>query len=466
MTMTGPCVTRRGRGRGPAPSLVVLALLGLAGQATACDERRCPDPVPDWENQRLTLEDMSRLLAATPDAERLARKGVFCKPVPVGVDARNGLPLVLMMGCDDLCPDYTQFYLVYDGYYGEDDCRQIGACVRIGGATTMPMQCLPIGHGYCRCYSEYFCGLDGQCDRSEGENALDCPQDCDCYWPGLADATHDVLVTDLSFPRDATAAEALGLDLQGDGVVDNGLQRILTFYRENLGVDTAAEYNDLLARGERVLFGRLWADSLDNDNEAVLILDDVTLNNPPPRYDGTDEVRIGYLRDDFSGCGRVLNGRFVGSKGGLGIPLPILGYSGLVYPTEIYDLNGEVGPDGWRDLRVAGTISLEMWGSAAETLADELNARIAADPTGPVAQAVALHIDGRCDDPACTGVTPGEGECTQDDPPFLTAVELQCNLGLQQAYAPDVDTDGDGQPDAISFGIRIDEAVPALGVTP
>ena len=92
-----------------------------------------------------------------------------------------------------------------------------------------------------------------------------------------------------------------------------------------------------------------------------------------------------------------------------------------------------------------------------------MNEVIQADPTDPMAEGMIELLDGRCNTTVegCENVTPGTGEC--DDtahPPVITDTELRCNTMMNGALSPDVDLDGDGTPEVISVGLRIESAVP------
>jgi hypothetical protein len=92
-----------------------------------------------------------------------------------------------------------------------------------------------------------------------------------------------------------------------------------------------------------------------------------------------------------------------------------------------------------------------------------MNDVIQADPTDPMAEGMIELLDGTCNDTiaGCENVIPGQGECDNTaNPPVITDTELRCNMMMTQALSPDVDLDGDGTPDVISVGLRIEVAVP------
>jgi hypothetical protein len=95
-------------------------------------------------------------------------------------------------------------------------------------------------------------------------------------------------------------------------------------------------------------------------------------------------------------------------------------------------------------------------------LADQFTETIAGG--GTTADTLAELFDGNCcqldDIPGCDAVVAGEGECeNQAVPPVITVTELRCNALLHSALSPDIDSDGDGVNDLVSFGARL-RAVP------
>ena len=90
-----------------------------------------------------------------------------------------------------------------------------------------------------------------------------------------------------------------------------------------------------------------------------------------------------------------------------------------------------------------------------------MNRVIEGDPWGDTAQQLLGFFDAQCseDVEGCEGVEPGQGECENNHPdngPWITTTEVRCNLLFDGVMQPDVDSNGDGENDLISLGIRVD----------
>lgn len=161
--MTKRCPTHhRARLMSTRPALPLLMLLLLAvafgaGPLAACDSGGgdgCPQPVRGWETRTLSVAQMEGILAdlRKEDAVAHVAQGITCAAAPIGVDERNGLAVYLRVHCDDVCPDYADYYITYgDDLYGQA-CEPVGQCVLLSGAAITPLYCLPFSQGYSRCY--------------------------------------------------------------------------------------------------------------------------------------------------------------------------------------------------------------------------------------------------------------------------------------------------------------------------
>ena len=118
---------------------------------------------------------------------------------------------------------------------------------------------------------------------------------------------------------------------------------------------------------------------------------------------------------------------------------------------------------GWTDLMVGGGLSEdEIQTNLIPFLTLYIEDRMTQDASA--AETLAATFDGNCEPSeirGCESVVPGAGECdNSQDPPVITETEVRCSPEVSAALAPDVDSDGDGEPDLLSLGFRITTAVP------
>jgi hypothetical protein len=114
------------------------------------------------------------------------------------------------------------------------------------------------------------CVEDGVCDTAAGENVANCVVDCgapDCDL-SLAGDDHDYLVSEIFLPDTAEAAQEIGVDLSGDGNVDNRLGSIVSMLAATSpDFDVNEDVNGAIARGEILLVLRLRTEQFPDDTE-------------------------------------------------------------------------------------------------------------------------------------------------------------------------------------------------------
>jgi len=244
----------------------------------------------------------------------------------------------------------------------------------------------------------------------------------------------------------------VGMDLDGDGLVDNQIGRLLGELRDMLGLDLQATLDKQLAAGKAIVLYDLRARSLVNDSGVEL-----------RAYIGAD--LDGMPADNFSGGESfAVKGTPVGAgvmpaaiaASRLASTTPERGFVSLpflsettVLPLRLTRLQATVGPDGLREGFLAGAIPVtEAVDRLAPVLAAELDRLYklpTVSPTMVQAFRALLDID-------------GDGTITDDELKASNAFGFLL-------HSADIDTDDDGTPDAISFGIGF-RAVPCqiLGV--
>jgi hypothetical protein len=290
---------------------------------------------------------------------------------------------------------------------------------------------------------------------------------------------HDVIVQAIRFPETEEEAGEVGVDIDGDGLVDNRLGAIHAwFVDQGIAVTANDVAGTTLASGEVVLLGRVrGAGNSYFGAVARLILGETI--DASPLFDGSD--RMGVHPDNVRGvlwCGLWEPPRLETYPNTFLLPLPLsLPNAGVAWvmltpaqmrtveePQSPYFGDSAVTEAGWTNVMVGGGVSHdELTYNLLPLLAQVLSARVSRDATSAESVALVDLFDGRCDAtlPQCEDTVAGEGPCDASAvPPEITATELWCNAALRPLITPDVDSDGDGQKDVLSVGFRIVRAVP------
>jgi hypothetical protein len=376
----------------------------------------------------------------------------------------------------------------------EDPCNHDGVCGAGENTVNCPDDCPLCDHdGVCDAASGEttancpddcpVCNDDGVCDA--GEDFTNCPDDCPmvCAPSAFTGARHDFVVSEIAVPTSSMEAHENGVDLDGDGEIDNKLGSILTLFAQ-IGVtaDINLDLNQRIAAGEVLLLGRLH-ESGNADGVISLQTLQGTPTMSPPAFDGSDNLTIDPSNPlDLLTCGTWIAPQLTtdASRLHLLIPVPMFGPTFVAYgwydlhnarvqtvadPNNPFYATSAATATTWTDVMVGGGLTQD------QILNDILPAMVVAVNDlialgGADADTVVVLFDGNCvvlaDVPACQSVVAGVGACDDTaNPPVITLTELQCNALLHSAFAPDVDSDGDGENDLVSFGYRIVSAVPA-----
>lgn len=373
---------------------------------------------------------------------------------------------VIAIGLPSACGD--------DDDGGDPVCDYDGVCDVADGETRLgcPEDC-PV------------CNHDATCDSSLGEDETNCPDDCatQCDPTTVTGPMHDFVASLIFIPTTSQEAGENGIDLDGDGDIDNKLYQVIQMLRR-IAVDGDANehLNEDIAAGKLLLLGRLQESGL-GDGVISLRTMQGTVTTGPPLFDGTDNLQIAPTSPtELVTCGSWTQTVFTTRESQLFLPVPLVFsaestqeyvYYGahnarletVTNPESQFSQYSEVTASAWTDVMVGGGLTTDQ---AYNELLPDLQARLATVMTGGGIRAenIAALFDGKCEElldvPGCVWEVPGQGEC--DDtavPPVITLTELQCSAWMHSALAPDVDSDGDGEADLISFGYRIVAAVPA-----
>lgn len=312
------------------------------------------------------------------------------------------------------------------------------------------------------------CNNDAVCDSEE--HCLWC-QDCCTQCSVNQGPNHDYIVDELLVHEPNSDTWIDGLDLDGDGEPDNRLGSHLPLLAFG---DNAP--NPLIATrieaGSFIMLVRLVADDVaTNDSIALHIF----AGDEDPTHDATEDnltglghalIAPGVDRSQHF-CGTLSGGEVVAQAHNIMLRFPIFGFHDLVPMTLRFGFAVAVS-EGWihdwqlERLIVGGGVEMDcVINDVIPAIVAFLNAAIRDDPEGDVRWVADVWLDGQCDNTieGCQDVVNAEGECAvwggpQDPNPPVTETELWCGQ-MHPAFEPDIDVDGDGKGDLLSFAFMV-----------
>lgn len=291
-----------------------------------------------------------------------------------------------------------------------------------------------------------------------------------CSPNAIGGDAHDYLVSEMEVPMTSSQVDSMGLDLDGDGEVDNKLGMVCSLLSGFFsGEGPTEQLNQAVWAGELVTGLRLYTDSLDTDAMVLLQSTEAELLSVPPHFDGSDGLVGGYPPDSAV-CGALQGGLVDVSGGRLWVPVPTCLRSTLsiFVLLENAAASGFVDGGGIYQLILGGGLTADAVNNELlPAMVSSFNQMVADEPHSADVATLADMFDGNCvgGSEGCWDVVPGQGECAVSEPPVFTVTELRCNAILRSALAPDLDSDGDGEDDLLSVGWRVSGA-PAYLVAP
>ena len=292
------------------------------------------------------------------------------------------------------------------------------------------------------------CG-DDNCNGIE--NPVTCQLDCgfECDAQGVGGMPRDYIVHELQLPQTSSEGADMGLDLDGDGAVDNKLGAACGLMAAQFAPSNAEQYSTMIQTGDFVLLTRIWLNGFVDDD---LVMGQLYKGElvAPPMFDGSDQASIvtGSDLDTFS-CGALADGELLTGGGQVYLPIPLC-LVPQMSPVELKmraaGMYGHVDENGFLNLVVGGAVSREdIHTFVFPAMSAHINMQILDDPYSAGSQTLADLFDGNCDSmvPGCEGQVPHAGECLEEDPSYITVTELRCNALLHSVLAPDVVIDGE-----------------------
>jgi hypothetical protein len=300
--------------------------------------------------------------------------------------------------------------------------------------------------------------------------------------PDAADNTptgthHQYVLDQFIVPADQTQAQALALDIDGQGGGDNKLGEILSVLGDLGGQDIQANVNAQVARGEMVMLANLQATALDSAAATGLWIFRGDVLSPSPCLDDEDTVCAQHLNGggtfatvgatDSLIYGDISDGILTGGPGRVTLRIPLV----IVPQPLIMNLVGvrasvEVADSGLTNGRLGGAVTV-----------DEINDNILPQLVMVMQNTVQQDCNGVSPN-CCTPGSQGEdlvGTFDSDGSCDVTLDELKDNALLSGLLSPDLDLfdaegffvpNDDGVKDSLSLGVGFNATLGSFALPP
>lgn len=266
--------------------------------------------------------------------------------------------------------------------------------------------------------------------------------------PGPPDVTtgtyHDYVQRGWILPHNATEAQQLGFDLDGDGHVEDQAGTVIGALA-GLGLEIEQSSADAFTGGDLIALHRLRADDLVADPSVEWTLFEGA-PGAAPRFDGSD--RLLAVAQTGQLAGMIHDGRAELAWGGATIALPFFpGQDPLRIPLGEARMVIDLDASGCHG-RVGGSIAADdITGAVLPTLAAEAIIHMARHPEHRFTEIAHQVFDDNHD-------------------AQVTVDEILADPVTRGLFSSDLDTDGDGQRDAVSFGLGFECAPATITATP
>jgi hypothetical protein len=317
------------------------------------------------------------------------------------------------------------------------------------------------------CTGPYPCNTDGECDPFE--DRIWCADCC----PGciFEEGSHyDYIANQVIVPTNAAEAEQIGIDMNGDGVVDNKVGVLISHFFPYTTGGLNVELNEAIGEGDYIMLLRLFVSNWPADESMS-----VQIFSGSASIDATEDNLTGQGHTLISGqsnrtlylCGDLIQGALSTCPGPIEVPFYLPG-NPVTFPLEQARMvsTSTVSATGWEKLMVGGGMNRQtVENQLVPAMLVYMNQQTIEYPESNTANFVLTFLDAQCSSgiEGCADVVNEQGACAEwdGDPqtPPVTLTELLCN-GLFMGYLePDIDSDGDGEPELLSTGLQAD-AIP------
>jgi len=318
------------------------------------------------------------------------------------------------------------------------------------------------------CTDEWFCNEPQPCNEDGVCDSFEDPFWCNDCCPSCEvgnEFTYDYIADEVILARDENEAQYIGVDLNGDGSINNAFGAIAGAIPPDAG-DFNSEINKAIINGEFIFLGRLHVSNWPSDEivTAQVFPGNGTLDATEDNLTGSGETIIDPGTDrSLHLCGELNENMLSTCPGFLQVPIYFL-METKVFPLEKARMvsTDQVTSSVWREMNIGGGLTQESIDNfLLPGLLIYLNLVTIDNPESPTGNFVLNFVDARCSKSysGCEDVVNEEGDCSKwtedpDDPP-LTMTELKCNMLIRNITELDWDSTGDGEPDLLSFGMRI-----------
>ena len=273
---------------------------------------------------------------------------------------------------------------------------------------------------------------------------------------------HTYVVDSVSIPLDADEAEELGFDIDGDGTVDNQLGNILSALIQAGGgdLDLQGSITESVDSGEILLLANIEATSLASAANVGFSL--YLGENPSPapctnpddpltcrqHLDGTGTFDVSAdTPSDVTVGGNIVGGRFTGGPGDLALQIA---FGDTAINLEMIEARAEINgitETGFDQSKVGGAVpDAVIQGEVLPAVSTAVNDIMTEDCPAPRTPPTCGCADGSTGE-TLMGIFDENGDCD------VPEQEVRENSLIVTLLRPDVDTDGDGTPDALSVGV-------------
>jgi hypothetical protein len=273
---------------------------------------------------------------------------------------------------------------------------------------------------------------------------------------------HTFVVDSVTIPLDADEAEELGFDIDGDGTVDNQLGNILSALIQAGGgdLDLQGSITESVNSGEILLLADIQATALTSAAACGFSL--YLGENPSPapctnpddpltcrqHLDGTGTFDVDPSSPpDVTVRGNIVGGRFTGGPGDLALQIAFGETAiNLTLIEARAEING-ITDTGFEQSKVGGAVPDEViQNEVLPAVSVAVNDIMTEDCPAPRTPPTCGCMDGSTGE-TLMGIFDENGDCD------VPETEVRENSLIVTLLRPDVDTDGDDEPDSLSVGV-------------
>ena len=273
---------------------------------------------------------------------------------------------------------------------------------------------------------------------------------------------HTFVVDSVTIPLDAEEAEDLGFDIDGDETIDNQLGNILSALIQAGGgdLDLQASITESVNSGEILLLADIQATALTSAAACGFSLFLGENPSPAPCTNPDDPLTCRQHLDgsgtfdvdpssppDVTVRGNIVGGRFTGGPGDLALQIAFGETAiNLTLIEARAEING-ISDAGFEQSKVGGAvpdavIQSEVIPAVGVAINDILTEDCPAPRTPPGCNCMADSTG-----ETLMGIFDEAEDCD------ITEQDVRDNNLIETLLRPDVDTDGDDEPDALSVGV-------------